>query len=157
MREDYGVDLALLGVLVFAFVMQIFAAFGRGADEANWELRYRGLDDLDQAWIAAASRTSTARPALEERGELVLAKGFSRRERRRRAYVEVAALPIFIAVGVFALAGILPSSLLGLAFIGDFAVRGGVELWRNRQIKTRYRQVQDRYLAITGTQATPAL
>jgi hypothetical protein len=157
MRDDSDVHFVLLGALVLAFVTQIFAAFGRGADDTNWELRYRSLDDLDQAWIAAASRTSTSRPALEERGELDLAKGFSRHERRRRAFVEVAALPMLIAVGVFALAGILPSSLLGLALIGDFAVRGGVEFWRDRQIKTGYRQVQERHLVMAGAQPTPAL
>lgn len=157
MREDSDVDAFLIIALALALLTNLLQAFWRGSDDSSWELRYRSLDDLDRAWIAAASRTSSSRPALQERGELDLAKGFGRRERRRRAYVEVATLPIFIAVGIFAVAGILPSSLLGIALLGDFGVRGAVEFWRDRQIKTRYREIQDVYLAMAGTQQTPAL
>jgi hypothetical protein len=157
MREDSRVDYVLLGVLVFAFLTQAYLAARKGVDDADWEMRYRALDQLDQAWIAAASRTSTAQTAIEERGDVELAKGFRRRERRRLAYVELATLPIFIALAFLVVAGALPSSMLALVLTGEFAVRGGLEFLRGRQIKAQYRQVQDSHLATAGVPPTPAL
>jgi hypothetical protein len=156
MRDDSGVNFALLAMFVYMFGTQLAVAFGRGSDDANWEFRFRGLDDLDQAWIAATSRTSTSRPELEERGELELAKGFGRRERRYRARIEVLALPILIGIGALAVFGALPFGL-GLAMLADLTLRGAIDLWRNRQIKTKYREVQARHLAVTGIAPTPAL
>jgi hypothetical protein len=154
MREDSRVDYVLLGVLVFAFLTQAYLAVRKGADDASWEMRFRSLDDLDRAWIAAASRTSTTRPALKERGDVDLAEGFGRRERRRLAYVELATLPIFIALAFLIVAGALPSALL---LTGEFAVGGSLEFFRGSQIKTRYREAQDGHLATAAVQPTPAL
>jgi hypothetical protein len=157
MREDSRVDYVLLGVLVFAFLSQAYLAVRKVADDGSWEMRFRSLDDLDRAWIAAASRTSTTRPALKERGEVDLAEGFGRRERRRLAYVELATLPIFIPLAFLIVAGALPSGMLALLLTGEFAVRGSLEFFRGSQIKTRYREAQDGHLATAAVQPTPAL
>ena len=47
--------------------------------------------------------------------------------------------------------------MLALVLVGEFAVRSGVEFWRGRQIKARYREAQDSHLATAGVQPTPAL
>jgi Flp pilus assembly protein TadB len=157
MREDSDVDLFLVVALALAFLTNLVQAFWRGSDDSSWELRYRSLDDLDQAWIAAASRTSTSRPALEERGEVQLAKGFRRREVRRRARVGLWAAPLFVAATVLFVSGLVPLAIFSTVLGAYGIVAGLLDLRRGRQIKARYREIQGRYLAMAGTEPTPAL
>jgi Flp pilus assembly protein TadB len=157
MREDSEVDVFLIIALALALLTNLVQAFWGGSDDSSWELRYRSLDDLDQAWIAAASRTSTARPALEERDEVELAKGFRRREVRRRARAGLWAAPLLIAVTVLYLTGLVPLAVFS-AVLGAYGIVAGLlDLRRGRQIKARYREVQDRCMAMTGARPTPAL
>ena len=140
-------DIFLLVVLGFVFVIYAVLALWQGADDRDWELRWASLDGLDRAWLAAAGRSSANRASLEERGELGLAKGFGRREARRRAYIAMAILPPFIIIAVLMVAGPLSDRFAGLAF-GAFAlIQSLVAYFRDRQIKDRYREAQDRYLA----------
>jgi hypothetical protein len=150
MREYPGVTVFLIVALAFALLTNLVQAFWRGSDDSSWELRYQSLDDLDQAWIAAASRTSTSRPALEERGEVELAKGFRRREVRRRARVGLRAAPLFVAVTVLYVAGLVPLAVFSTVLGGYGIVAGLLVLRRGRQINASYRELQDRYLAIAG-------
>jgi hypothetical protein len=157
MREDSDVNLFLVVALALALLTNLVQAFWRGSDDSNWELRYRGLDDLDQAWIAAASRTGTSRPALEERGEVELAKGFRRREVRRRARVGLWAAPLFVAATVLFVTGLVPLAVFSTV-LGTYGIVAGLlELRRGRQVKARYREIQVRYLAMAGSEPTPAL
>jgi hypothetical protein len=151
MREDSGVTVFLIVALALALVTNLVQAFWRGPDDSSWELRYGSLDDLDRAWIAAASRTSTSRPALEERGEVELAKGFRRREVRRRAGIGLWAAPLFVAATVLYVAGLVPLVVFSTVLGGYGIVAGLLDLRRGRQIKARYREIQDRHLAIGGT------
>jgi hypothetical protein len=141
------VEVFLLCALGFVFVFYAGAALWKGADDRGWELRWAGLDDLDRAWLAAASRSSANRATLEERGELDLSKGFGRREARRRAYIVMAILPPFIIAAVLMLTGPLSDRFAPLVF-GTFALlQSLVAYFRERQIKDRYRETQSRYLA----------
>jgi hypothetical protein len=147
------VEIFLLGA--FGLVLVIYGVFAlwKGADDRDWEMRWASLDDLDRAWLAAASRSSAHRAALEERGELELAKGFGRREARRRAYIAMAMLPPFIVVVVLMLTGPLSDRFAGLVF-GTFALlQSLIPFFRDRQIKDRYREAQDRYLAAPDADA----
>jgi Flp pilus assembly protein TadB len=157
MREYSDVDLFLVVALALALLTNLVQAFWTGSDDPSWELRYRSLDDLDQAWIAAASRTSTSRSALEERGELELAKGFRRREVRRWARVGLWAAPVFVTATVLFVTGLIPLAIFSTVLGAYGIVAGVLDLRRGRQIKARYREIQDRYLAIAGAEPTPAL
>lgn len=151
MREDSSVEIALLCLLLFAFVQNAFFAFRPGVDDPMWEMRWRGLDGLDRAWITAAvlSRSSETRAALVERGEEELAKGCSRRERRRRAYIELATLPLLIFLVTLVLTGVLGSSNVGLV-LGSYAMLQGLLYYlRERRIKKAYRVAQDAELALS--------
>ena len=151
MREDCGVDVFLIVALALALLTNVVQAFWKGADDSSWELRYRSLDGLDQAWIAAASRTSTSRPALEERGEVELARGFRRREVRRRARIGLWAAPLFVSVTVLYVAGLVPLVVFSTVAGAYGIIAGFLDLRRGRQIKARYREIQDRHLAIAGS------
>jgi hypothetical protein len=147
------VEIFLLGALGFAFVVHAVFALWPGADDRDWELRWANLDDLDRAWLAAASRSSANRATLEEREELDLAKGFGRREARRRAYIVMAILPPFIVVAVLMLTGPLSDRFAPLV-LGSFALlQSLVTYFRDRQIKDRYRDAQNRYLAAPDADA----
>jgi hypothetical protein len=151
MREDSRVDFVLLAIVVATFLGEIRAGFSSGADDPNWELRWRGLDELDRAWIAKAAMSDSigTRAALEDRGETELADGFRRREHRRRAYVGLAVLPILIAIAALAVSGLLPhadSSLVFLVFALFPMLTGAI---RDRQIKHAYRKAQAGYSAGT--------
>jgi len=144
MREDPFVDVVMLCILLATLFSEVATAFSRGADGLNWELRWQALDDRERAWIAIASisTSSETRAALEERGETELAEGCRRRERRRRAYVGLATLPLLVTVAALAVSGLLPHST------GTFAiVIFGTLPWlgtslRDRQIKNAYRRLQ---------------
>jgi Flp pilus assembly protein TadB len=147
------VEFFLLGALGFVIVIYAVFALWKGADDRDWELRWASLDDLDRAWLAAASRSSANRATLEARGELDLAKGFGRREARRRAYILMATLAPFIVVAVLMLTGPLSDRFAPLV-LGSFALlQSLVTYFRDRRIKDRYRETQNRYLAAPDADA----
>lgn len=155
MREDSRVEIYAVSLLGLVLVVNLVYAFWKGSDERDWEARWASLDDLDRAWLAAASRASANRAALEERGELDLAKGFGRREARRRAYIALAILPPFIIVAVLILIGLVSDRDAYLLF-GPFALLQSIVVYRrDRQIKNRYRETRDRYLAARGPESEP--
>ncbi len=156
MREYPDVDIVVICGLAFAILANAGWAFGPGADDSSWERDYRDLDDLDQAWIAAATLTATAQPALKERGELRLAAGYRRREVRRRGRIGLAASPIFVVVGALFLAGLVPIDTVGMSLGVYGVVAGLLDYRRNHRIKAEYREVQDRYLAVAGVTETAA-
>jgi hypothetical protein len=150
MREYPGVDILVICGLAFAILANFAWAFGPGVDDSSWVADYDRLDDLDQAWIAAATLTSTSQPALKRRGEVRLAAGYRRLEVRRRARRGLTFSPLFVVVGILFLAGLVPIGTVGALFGVSALVLGVLDLRRNRQIKSRYREVQDRHLAIEG-------
>jgi hypothetical protein len=132
------------------FLVDGLSAFRSGADDSMWELRWRSLDDRDQARIAAAGRTKGSRAELEERGEVDLAEGFNRRERRRRSFVQLPALLVVLALLAFTLVGVLPESDLDQV-IALAAVLVPVATWlRDRQIKRAYRALPEPKSAATS-------
>jgi hypothetical protein len=114
------------------------------------------LDDLDRAWIATASisTSSETRATLEARGETELAAGFRRRERRRRAYLELAVLPPFLAAGALVVSGLIPGSTGTLVFATFSLLAWVPDFLRGRQIKARYRELHAAHLAAGGTLPT---
>lgn len=125
------------------FLIEGFSALSSGADDSMWELRWRSLDDRDQARIAAAGRTKGSRAELEERDELELAEGFNRRERRRRAYLQLPLLLGIVALFIFTLLGVLPGSDLDQVF-AYAAMLVPVTAWlRDWQIKRAHRPAPD--------------
>jgi hypothetical protein len=127
MREDSSVhpfDVFVLGTLVLAFAMAVNSAFRSGDDDPNWEMRWRGL-----------------------------AEEFSRRERRRRAYIDLATLWILALVAALVLIGLLPNSTVGLILAAYAVTQGVVVHLRERQIKRRYQQVQALYLGTPAAEA----
>ncbi|HEY2478806.1 MAG TPA: hypothetical protein VGI17_08735 [Solirubrobacterales bacterium] len=146
----YVVPICLLALLL---LVNAIWAFWRGADDQKWETRWEGLDDLDRAWLAAASRSSANRDTLVERGEFELAKGFGRREQRRRAYIMLAMLPLLLVPAVLILTGLVSDSL-ATAFLWSFLfLQNIVATLRSRKIKNRYQEVRDRYLAAPNPEA----
>lgn len=136
-------DYFLLAVFVLTFLFSLRAAFWPGADDPSWEMHWRALDHLDQAWIAAASYEKGSRSKLEERGELGLSKGYNRREDRRRSFIELAVLPLLIGLTVLVVAGVLPDSLLGLPLALYGTLQATVYYLRKRRISSRYRTAQE--------------
>ena len=107
-------------------------------------MNWRGLDELDQAWIAAAGSTKDSRAKLAERGELELHKGYLRRQRRRDSYFVLAIMPLLIGLMVLILAGALPDSYLSLPLFLIGLTPGLVLRVRDHRAKTRYRSAQER-------------
>lgn len=144
-RDDSRVEIFVLFLLVLVLVVYAVYALRRGADGHDWELRWASLDELDRAWIAAASRSRASRVTLEERGESGLAKGFSRREARRRAYILLATVLPFLAVAILIVTGVIDDRFAPLV-LGSFALlQSLISLFREQRIKNRYRETQDRY------------
>jgi hypothetical protein len=154
MREDSRVAVLVIGGLLLIVLLFAALAFRRGADDAAWEMRWNGLDDLDRAWIAAAGRSRVNRATLAERGELELAKGICRREQRRRAYVGLATLPLPIVAAILVLTGVVGDSAVGPIFAALGILLSTYALYREWQVKARYREVQDDYLSAVEVGAT---
>jgi hypothetical protein len=150
------VDVLLSCALGFVFVIYGARAFWPGADDPEWERRWTGLDELDRTWLAAASRSTANRATLERRGELDLAKGFGRREARRRAYITLAIMPLFIVGAILVLGGLVGDRWAPLAFATFSFAQGLLAYVRDREIRERYREIQARYLAKPGAPAAPA-
>jgi hypothetical protein len=106
----------LLAVTLLGFIFAAAAAFRSGADNLGWELRWQGLDAGDLARISTAARSRDWRSSLTDPEELELAAGLRRRDRRRRAYVELAVLPVLLVATVLALIGLVDVAAVGLVF-----------------------------------------
>jgi hypothetical protein len=155
MRDDSRVDLFLVCGLAFILVTFSVMAFWRGADDREWEASWAALDDLDRAWLAAASRSSANRATLVERGELDLAKGFGRREMRSRANIALAILPLYAVAAILILTGLLSDRFADTVLITYLFVPNLVTYLRDRKIKSRYRETQDSYLAAHSAEPAP--
>jgi len=137
MREDSRVDIFLIAVTILTSVATLRVAFWRGADNPSWELRWRGLDPGYRDWLAAMTTSLAWRATLTDPEEIALANGFSRRERRRRSYLDLAATALLV-VGVAAtLAGLLPLSVCTFGLAIYAMVRWAMEAARDRQIRNK--------------------
>jgi hypothetical protein len=127
------VSVFLLIVTILGFVGAARSAFGSGPDNLNWELRWQGLDSDDRARISTDARADPRHSSLTGPEEAELAAGLRRRDRRRRAYVELAVLPFVLIVVVLALFGLINAGSVGL-LIGLSVVFTGLwdYLWTRR-------------------------
>jgi hypothetical protein len=149
LREDSRVGYFSLAIFVITFLFSLRLAFWPGADDFSWEMDWRGLDKLDQAWIAAAVYTKGVTSKLEERGEMDLFKGYNRRERRRHAYVELAILPVLIGLTILVPTGVLPHAALGWPLVAYGIFEGGAHYVREYRAKSAYRAAQELSPALT--------
>lgn len=136
----------LLAVVFLGFVFAVGTAFRSGADSLSWELRWQGLDAEDLARISTSARSKDWRVSLTDSEELELAAGLRRRDRRRRAYGELAALPVLLVAAILALTGLVGTGIIGLAF-GLSAVFTG--LWD--YLRTRKMSGEPRAVAAPDT------
>lgn len=114
MRDDSRVDILLICATVIASAAALRTALWPGTDDPNWELRWRGLGPDHQDWLAAMTTSRAWLATLTDPEEIELAKGFSRRELRRRAYVDLVVTAFLVVAVALALAGVLPFSTWGL-------------------------------------------
>ncbi len=143
MREDSRVDIFLICVTILSSVAALQVAFWGGADNPTWELRWRGLDPGNRDWLAAMTTSRTWMATLTDPDEIELAKGFGRRERRRHSYFDLVAVALLIVGVALTLAGLLPLSACTLGLACYVVIRGAVEAWRNRQIRSRVAGAND--------------
>jgi hypothetical protein len=133
------VDYFLVGVTVLIGVMALSTALRPGVDDPSWELRWRGLDPVHRDWLAAMTTNPRWMRTLSDPEEVELARGFSRHERRRLAYFELASGAVAALAVALTLAGLAPVSTVGLGLGLVAMVRFSVESWRTRQIKRKVR------------------
>jgi hypothetical protein len=131
----------LLIMILLGFVFAIDAAFRSGVDNLGWELRWQGLDADDLARISTAARSRDWRASLTDPEELELAEGLRRRDRRRRAYVELAALPILLVAAVLTLIGLVDVRVIGLVFGLSAVFTGLWDYLRTRKMSGEPRPV----------------
>jgi hypothetical protein len=91
-------------VLAAATFVAISQAFGSGADDPNWELRWMSLCPEDRLRISTAARSGEE---STDPGEAELVAGLRRRDRRRDGYVELALLPLPLTAVILSLTGVL--------------------------------------------------
>jgi hypothetical protein len=149
MREDPGVDVFFFVATLVGLLGASSEAYRRGPDDANWEFRWRGLDPGYRDWLAAMTTSRTWLSTLDDPEEIELAKGFARRERRRRGHFDVAALALIWFCAALVLAGVLPTSACTLGFSVYGVVRLLAEFGRNQQLKRRLDQRTDPDVAPT--------
>jgi hypothetical protein len=140
-RKDSRVDV-LSAILIFIFLAAAFdGGFRRGADGPLWEARWLGLDAPTRARIVTAVYSRDAMAALSDPEEIELVKGYRRRQRRRRAYVDLAASPFLVVGAALALNGLLRGSLVVLILTIYTFVVGAWAYLRDRQMNGRPRAV----------------
>jgi hypothetical protein len=154
-RDDSAVGILLICVTALVSIAALKTALWRGSDDPNWELRWRSLDPGYRDWLAAMTTSRAWLATLTDPEEIELAKGFSRRERRRRAYADLAVTALLIVAVALALAGVLPFSTWGL-ILGCYTLllAGGAHL-RDRQIRRKVRTWSDATAAPSRLDATP--
>jgi hypothetical protein len=130
-------DLLLIGVTVFIGIMSVSTALRQGADDPNWELRWRALDPSYRDWLAAMTTDPSWMSTLSDPEEVELAKGFHRRERRGLAYYDMAASVIAALVVALTLSGMTHLSVAGIALGLLAVIRFAVESWHQRQIRQK--------------------
>lgn len=156
MREDSRVISAItfLGITVLIDVAEFIDAFWRSAPDPSWETRWKALDPAESTWLAEMSRSRAWLATLTDPEEIELARGFYRRERRHRVYLDLTALPFIAAAGALVLTGALPLEVLGVVGGGFICIRGVVLYLRERRIKKSYQEAKADYLAVTAPAAT---
>ncbi|HTT93224.1 MAG TPA: hypothetical protein VMF55_01010 [Solirubrobacterales bacterium] len=129
----------LIGVTVFIEVIALSTVLRPGADDPNWELRWRSLDPVHRDWLASMTTDPRWMRTLSDPEEVALARGFSRRQSRSLAHFELAAGVVAALAVVLTLAGLAPASTVGIGLGLVALVRVSVESWRTRQIRRKVR------------------
>lgn len=115
----------IMALSVAAF--SVAAAFRSGDDDPKWELRWRSLDPEARARISVAARArewgGSASKLIEPEG-IELALGLRRRDRRRRAYVEVALAPFLVVAAYLTLIGLLEFADFGFIVVVSGLISG---------------------------------
>jgi hypothetical protein len=124
MREDSPVDIILLIVWLGALVVTLSGAFRSGVDSPSWQLRWEILDPVDRTRISTAARSGAE---IEDPEEAELAAGFTRRNRRRHAYLELPLLSLLVVFTAMSAVGWIEGGLVAM-IIGVATV--GIGLWR---------------------------
>ncbi|HEX4306026.1 MAG TPA: hypothetical protein VHZ54_08330 [Solirubrobacterales bacterium] len=104
-------DIVLTIVWVLALLTTLSRAFRGGVDSPNWELRWQLLEATDRTRISTAARSGTKLDDLEE---AELAAGFTRRDRRRRAYVELPLLSLVVVLAAMAVVGSIDGGFVAI-------------------------------------------
>jgi hypothetical protein len=102
MRDDPRVAIAALIVSIPVFFMMLSTAFGSGADNPTWELRWRSLGSAERDRLASAARSGIK---LDDPEDAELAAGFANRRSRRSAYIEAPITLLFVAATALSLVG----------------------------------------------------
>lgn len=135
MRETPRVEYFLIAVTVLVAVQTIRDAWRTGPENPSWDLRWRALDPGDQSRLAVAGLSRSTTAALVDADEREMAEGFARRDRRRRAYLDLVLLAALALTSALMLAGATDHRTFGLV-LGAFAlVRWPLDSLRDRQIK----------------------
>lgn len=149
-------DVFFLIATVTGLLVAIGEAAGRGADDLNWEMRWRDLDTGYRDWLAAMATSYSWRRTLDDPTEIELANGAARRESRRRAPLDLGGLALVVTVAALALAGVLPSSATAVALSSYFLLRVLGQFVRNQQIRRRLTQRSDSEEAPPRPSTSPA-
>jgi hypothetical protein len=147
MRENSRVDVLLICVTVLVSLAAVKTALWPGADDPSWELRWRALEPGYRDWLAAMTTSRAWLATLTDPEEIELAKGVSRREGRRRAYVNLAITALLIVAVALALAGLLPFSTWGLILACYTLLLAAGNHLRDRAIRRKVRAGSDEDVA----------
>jgi hypothetical protein len=124
MRDDSGVDVILLILWGYVLVVTLSDAFRRGVDSSSWELQWEILDAAERTRISTAARADSD---LDHPEEAALAAGFTRRDRRRHAYLELPLLLLVVGFTAMSAAGLIEGGLVGMIVA---VATVGIGLWR---------------------------
>jgi hypothetical protein len=124
-----------------AFVFAFSSAFRRGADDTSWELHWGSLDAERRARIVTVAHSRDARARLTTPEDRALVAGYTRRRRRRRGYVDLAAASILALASALALAGLMGTKGFGIAGALFVLVTGTWEYLSEKQMNGRLRAV----------------
>lgn len=131
------VEIALVVILLGAFVL----AYRVKDDDPTWEERWNALSPADRARIAAAARSGSL---LASEGEIELAAGFARRDRRRRGpYTLIHAMRFPLGIALVA-GGLVADSIVFIVFGVLFILAGFWSLATGRRIARAERETIDR-------------
>jgi hypothetical protein len=145
LREDSRVDVFWVALSLLVVASTLDGAFRRGADNPNWDLRWRALDAAGRARVvtAAQSRASSAEiVAPDELDERELVAGY-RRRRRRLSYLGLATSPLIAAASVLALTGVISGSTAGFVLTVVLLFSSAWEYLGKRSTNSKLRAVVD--------------
>jgi hypothetical protein len=109
-------DIAIVVVLGTA----VFVAFRIGKDDPEWERRWRELSPADRRRLAVAASSGAL---LADPGEIELAAGYARHDRRRRPFTDVWILTLALVGLALLLAGLISGHAILIAFGCFFILR----------------------------------